>query len=484
MNKKFLIGLILGMLSATPVGATIYSVGLDKSQYTSDFMMGNVVVSVIFVESDGGMDPNIENWTDDRKTQVMTKIMSGLDWWTQQNPRAKLTFTYVTQTKTTKYEPITRPYYDEALWIPEIMTKLGYSGSRFASTRSYDNDLRNNYGGDWAYTIFVVDSLIDSNGKFADGYFAYSYLGGPYTVMTYDNNGYGIANMDVVIAHETGHIFNALDEYAGASSPNTYSNGYFPTINGNHEYSGLANDNTSIMRGGLRWGLDSWAKLMVGWRDLDNNGREDIVDQNPVITVSQPQNLSNATGFTGTARIKVLPRQSNASGYGFTVDSIHDIEYRLRNNEWGEAVAADGNFDSAEEAFQISVPASQMALMGSQSALSSTDLDVRVVTAYSNGYVDASAVSADGTLNYAHAYPNPYKPNSGLGHNTFVTFDNLTVGSKVQVFSAAGEPVFEKSSDSGSLVWDTVEQAHSGVYFFLISDENGHKKKGKIAIIK
>src|ERR1044071_8965632 len=212
-----------------PSWGSVYSVGLDKTQYTSDFMIGSIVVSIIFPESDGTIDPNIENWSDDRKSQVISKIMSGLDWWTRQNPKSKVTFTYLTQTVPTKYEPITRPYYDESLWISDIMGKLGYNGDRWTSTRKYVNDLRTQYNTDWGFVIFVVDSLVDTNGKFADGFFAYSYLGGPFTVMTYDNDGYGIGNMDVVVAHETGHIFHALDEYAGASSPNSYTTGYFPT---------------------------------------------------------------------------------------------------------------------------------------------------------------------------------------------------------------------------------------------------------------
>ena len=33
-------------------------------------------------------------------------------------------------------------------------------------------------------------------------------------MLTYDNDGYGFANFDAVLAHEMGHVFGALDEYA------------------------------------------------------------------------------------------------------------------------------------------------------------------------------------------------------------------------------------------------------------------------------
>lgn len=483
--KKLLASSVALLFLQVGAQANIYSVGLDKSQYTSDFMIGSAVVSIVFPESDGTIDPNIENWDDTRKGQVLSKIMSGLDWWTHQNPRSPLSFTYVTQTVPTKYEPITRPYYDESLWIPDVMSKLGYNGTRFASTRAYANDLRQQYHTDWAWVIFVVDSQVDANGKFADGYFAYSYLGGPFTVMTYDNDGYGIENMDVVAAHETGHIFNALDEYAGASSPNAYSMGYFPTINGNHAYASSANDPDSIMRGGIRWSLDSWAKQMIGWRDADNNGRDDILDRPPTLTLSQPTQSSaqgSGTDFSGEARVNVLPRQNNASGFGFTVDTIAKVEYKLADGTWGEAQAADGKFDGPDENFVINISAADMP--ASRALVSASDIDVRIVTAFSS-YVGSAGNTVSGDpLSNAHPYPNPFKPNSNQGRS-FITFSNLSSGATVKVFSPSGEPVLNRTADSSALVdWPEANNTASGVYYFLITDGSGHTKKGKLAIIR
>ena len=468
-----------------PSWGSVYSVGLDKTQYTSDFMIGSIVVSIIFPESDGTIDPNIENWSDDRKSQVISKIMSGLDWWTRQNPKSKVTFTYLTQTVPTKYEPITRPYYDESLWISDIMGKLGYNGDRWTSTRKYVNDLRTQYNTDWGFVIFVVDSLVDTNGKFADGFFAYSYLGGPFTVMTYDNDGYGIGNMDVVVAHETGHIFHALDEYAGASSPNSYTTGYFPTINGNHVYSTIANDPNSIMRGGIRWSVDQWTKQAIGWRDSDSNGRDDIVDQSPILSLSQQAQASSDgnTGFNGTAKVRVLPRQSNSNGYGFTVDSISKVEYRPKNGTWDQADPTGGGFGAPEVSFHIPIPSNQASL-GTQATISSNDYDVRVITAYSSylGIVESS--NGSGSLSDAHAYPNPFKPNSEPNH-TFVKFTSMTPGAKVQVFSPAGERVFENTADAnGEAEWTNVKNMNSGIYYFLITNSDGQNKKGKLAVIK
>jgi hypothetical protein len=492
--KKLIAASALFLLGS-PLFADIYSVGIATSSYTSDFMMGKVVVAIVFPESSGATDPNMETWSEARKTQAISEIMAGHQWWTKQNPRSPLSFTYVVRTLPTRYEPITRPYYHEQYWIPDTLASLGYSGTRFTATRDYANDLRKQFHTDWAFIIFVVDSQNDYDGKFSDGYFAYAYLGGPFIVMTYDNGGYGITNMDVVAAHESGHIFNALDEYAGASGPSDYSFGYFPTINGNHEWSAIANDTNSIMRGGLRWGLDAWAKLMIGWRDLNNNNVDDILDQTPEIVISpQTQSSQGQTVVQGEAKISVLPRQGNSNGYGMTLDTIAKVEYRFgADGEWTEASPVDGNFNGAKETFQISVPQSTALNIQASAPFNpaSVSLEVRAKTLYSMnaGAGTGPQVTSAGALANAHPFPNPYKPNSSLGHTAGITFTGLTSGSKVQIFTPSGEPVFDAESPTGApLPWTAVDtdgkNVSSGVYMYLITDPTGNKKKGKLAVIR
>ncbi len=76
---------------------------------------------------------------------------------------------------------------------------------------------------------------------------------GPYTVTTWDNDGYGPANFDGVLAHEMGHVFGALDEYAppttGYPSTGDLYSGYLWVKNRNAVQGGTTND-VCIMRGG------------------------------------------------------------------------------------------------------------------------------------------------------------------------------------------------------------------------------------------
>ncbi|NIU58954.1 MAG: hypothetical protein GWN67_22000, partial [Phycisphaerae bacterium] len=139
---------------------------------TSEYLIGSVAVGVILPESNGTIDPSTEDWTSDEESQVVSEITAGLDWWAAYNPSAGVSFSLEVHYRVpTSYEPISRPGTagDEALWISEVMTYLGYPGDFFMQVWDYVNDLRSQLGTDWAFTIFVVDSSNDSDGMFADG---------------------------------------------------------------------------------------------------------------------------------------------------------------------------------------------------------------------------------------------------------------------------------------------------------------------------
>ncbi len=222
-----------------PDGSMLYR---DKSQEIAPAattgMSGKVAVAVFFPESNGVIDANKKNWTKTQIKNVIAEIKPGVKWWVNRAPAAQsLSFVVVSYSPfanscmKTSYEPVSRSSADEGLWINEIMTCLGYtSGSYSARVDSFNAWLASNNGAGQAYSVFVV------NGKqFTDGYFAYAYLGGPFEVMTYSNDGYGISNMDSVHAHETGHIFHALDEY--------YAPGYGGCTTCTESYNGCGNKN-------------------------------------------------------------------------------------------------------------------------------------------------------------------------------------------------------------------------------------------------
>lgn len=282
---------------------------------TSEYLIGSVAFSVIPLESDGSIDPQTENWNDGGVSEIGTvrvEISQALNWWKSQNPNASVSFRghprpdflwRVHQPVPISYEPINRPSTDEGLWIGEAMTSLGFPGTDYYNqTCAYLNSLRSSFGpdwgseADWAFTIFMVDSSNDADGCFADGKFAYAYLGGPFIVMTYTNNGYGPDDLARTAAHEIGHIFYATDEDDGIT-----------------EYSGYLNVADIENSGGVMYGYGSFEWYLsagtwgqVGWSDADGDGIQDIVDTFPgtILNPYSPDPTTNSTlTYAGT-----LPR--------------------------------------------------------------------------------------------------------------------------------------------------------------------------------
>lgn len=346
-------------LRAEPA-ATFASVSTPGYYQTSEYMTGSVAVGIVLVESDGSVDASTEDWTETEKQQVFAEIASALDWWAGLEPRAHLRFVYddhFSQPLPTGVEPITRPYGDQSRWIADTMGSLGYDASSyFTRVRDYVNDLRDAHQTDWAFTIFVVDSSSDADNRFSDGYFAYAYLGGPFMVMTYGNNGYGAGHIDAVAAHEIGHIFGALDQYCAAGQSCTCHAGYLDVENQNSQFGACASDRSSIMRGGVfpyvAGALDPYAAGQVGWRDSDG---DDILDPlDTAIGVSLETAVSQDGTVTATGRAEVIPFPS-PSRDDVTINTLTEVRYRFDGSPWQVAQAHDGAFDGAVEGYRLAV---------------------------------------------------------------------------------------------------------------------------------
>ncbi len=357
---------VTGQAINYPNNLKIYGAGFYD---TSEYMTGDIAVGIILPESNGSIDPNLENWTDEEVTNVTAEIISGSDWWIQREPKANLTFTYsFTYEVPTSYEPINRTVmtgtlaeWNQSLWITDAMSSMGFRSFTpvdspeyyyFINVFDYNNYLRNTLGTDWAYTIFVVDSSIDGDGLFADGFFAYAVLGGSFFVMTYDNDVYGINNMDAVVAHETGHIFYTLDQYTEAGIPCTAKSGYLNIENQNSAYptAGSCSSNVpSIMRGQVQpytdGSIDIYAKQQLGWKDSGIHGIFNILDFYPttIITAHPAQITSNTIPelsmltttwslYPNTNPIMqpwhIFPRHS------ITTNRVAKTQYRINDGDW------------------------------------------------------------------------------------------------------------------------------------------------------
>lgn len=185
-------------------------------------MKGDIGIALILPESTGAIDANLENWTQDDYDKVYGEVLAGLNWWTgyAASYGVSLNFTLIdfdfgSPFSETGYEPITHGVSETCPWVTEVMDNFGYGDPNcFNAVTDFNNAKELDFGVDHVVTAFVVNSKNDADGKMPDGYSAYSYFGGPFLMMTWDNGGWGIDLMDSVLSHEITHSFWACDEYA------------------------------------------------------------------------------------------------------------------------------------------------------------------------------------------------------------------------------------------------------------------------------
>jgi hypothetical protein len=352
----------------------------DATEPTA-FAAGSVAVAVIFPESDGSVDTSSEDWANadpahsgDRRQLVVDRVLVALAWWEAREPAAGLHFVLpaagslgTPQTVSSGYEPVRHAAVKDRLWRHEIMDDLGFHGGPADDPPpeiAFDEAVRDVVSTDWALTVYAVDTLNDADGRFRDFMFAYSFaLYGPYIVLTYDCGPYGFDSFDPVLAHEMGHAFGALDEYAaGPSYPSTgdlYS-GYLWVQNRN-AVNGGTTDHPCLMRGGdeaidayhLADPLCSSTRGQVGWRDTNGNTVPDVIDTAPTLTDRAQAGSGSQVTVGGVVHENPWPHGHNAQGEAFHHDlSIfvpHDVTYRVDGGPSLPVQPVDGVFDRPYE---------------------------------------------------------------------------------------------------------------------------------------
>lgn len=339
---------------------------------TSEFMAGSVVASVVFVESSGGSgncspaDPQTENWSAARQTQVLNEISAGLAFWTSRANGPVRSFQLDNWgSQPTSCEPITRQSGDRLDWIPDVLTAMGYSGGDLSGSRSFADSRRDALGADWGFVIFVVDSYNDTDGKFTNGYFALAYLNGPYMVMTYDNDGWGINNMNLVTAHEIGHIFGAADEYAGSGCSPAHTRGYLNEANTSCNNGGITSDISIMGEYGEQINpnvdVSTSARNAIGWRNpATGDGGRVVVDVvrtgGAFLYPYMPDPTSDITPtYSGHAWDGAYPPGGeNSNGmdhYPVGISKVERAEWKVDGGAYTTATANDGAFDEVFELY-------------------------------------------------------------------------------------------------------------------------------------
>ncbi|HEX5688430.1 MAG TPA: hypothetical protein VFX76_00410, partial [Roseiflexaceae bacterium] len=289
---------------------------------------------------------------------VEDQIATALEWWRVRLPAARLTFELKSLTVPTRYEPIAHNLSGEGLWISDAMGRLGYNGhGYFDQVYAADEAIRRAHKADWATTVFMVNSANDDDGRFADNMFAYAYIGGPFMVLTSDTGLYGTHQMAPVAAHELGHIFGALDQYASAAVPCTQLSGYLGIAPTNSQFNGCGTHLPSIMLDPVSAfagsQIDDAALAQVGYRDSDSDGLPDPLDTTPQLTLTVDQLASGRPTVSGQAVDQPFP---STLAQPATINTIARVEYRVNGGAWWALPAQDGAFDNAIEALAAPLP--------------------------------------------------------------------------------------------------------------------------------
>lgn len=356
---------------------------MDQSAYA----MGTMTWNVIMLESNGGIDANQEDWTADEITTIQSEINQAKTFWEGLtagfHPGARLSIDVHYENggvpMATPYEPITRSSTQDYLWINSAMNALGYNftgpNGRFNNVRNYNNARRNADGKLWATTIFIVDDTIDPDNRFSDSSFAYAYFNGPYAVLTQGNNGWGINNFSMVLSHEMGHIFGALDEYQASNVRNTYTAGYLngATLNASLDGNGnvvappqpkalMLNNGDHAVTGATY--LPHWSAAdNFGLRDSDGDTIPDILDTPAMLTggdIGSDPVLGNFV-FSGDISVNDYPN-ANPLNAGFsnsqarmTINTITSMAYSLDGGFPTPFPSLDAAYDDYEESLGFSI---------------------------------------------------------------------------------------------------------------------------------
>jgi len=98
--------------------------------------------------------------------------------------------------------------------------------------------------------------------------------------------------------------------------------------------------------------------------------------------------------------------------------------------------------------------------------------------------VTINLVSTD--LSTVKVYPNPWRSDKHADKS--VTFAGLPLGTTIKIFTVSGHEVKELHADGPSILWDLKTESGnkvaSGLYIYLVTDSQGNKVRGKLAIIK
>ena len=218
-------------------------------------LTGKIAVAAIIASGPGDLAIS-----DAEKNKIVSEVTAGLQFWTDVAPdSANLQFQlyhYFCPIDAT--EKSSCPSYSGChnVFANAALQFLGYPTGR-AGRNQLARSIKDESNADGAYLSYFS--------KYKQKHFAYAYSKGP-LYMQYGNDGWGSNQIDRVFAHETGHVFNAPDEYGNCGcTDKEYGKGACTAKNGNcDECSGSL---TSCVMKSNTLNVCSYTRKHLGWCD-------------------------------------------------------------------------------------------------------------------------------------------------------------------------------------------------------------------------
>jgi hypothetical protein len=234
-------------------------IALSTGTPTSRYLVGRVAVALVIVSRERGTaaQPNPEHLTREERDTAATEASQALEWLAGLEPRALVEFVFERNDIEITVVPDSRTpntFEDrEAVWRDPALRDLNLPAGRDGYSR-LARDVRDRNSAQWGVVIFVT--------RYSLHHFAYA--ADERLVQHFDNDGWGVANLHRVIAHETCHLFGAQDEYASSNCDCTTKSGELQVENGNCE--SCAADPVDCLMNANTLAMCDFTKGQIGWR--------------------------------------------------------------------------------------------------------------------------------------------------------------------------------------------------------------------------
>jgi hypothetical protein len=218
-------------------------------------LVGRVAVGIVYVDS------TVSQYaiTDTEKSKIISETTEGLNMLANFEPRANVQWFYDFKrpkiSLTASNFPSSNQNAWEDTWRNAAMGAMGYT-SDLNGMNKYINDIKVKNNAQWGYAIFVT--------KYPKFWFAYEW--GNHVVMDFSVDGWGIDQFNLVVAHETGHVFGCGDEYGSSGCTCTSRHGRYQVLNGNCENC-APNSIPCLMKANSQ-ALCDYSRGQLGWNEL------------------------------------------------------------------------------------------------------------------------------------------------------------------------------------------------------------------------